>query len=134
MIAPDEISEILDSESIDYVWHHDGVCDRWLILCAIGTFSVELSASGEHLRVRTGPVADASKLSKESRYELYLRTMEANDQQMIGRFCGTEQIVYEIGLAFPEGSMLVAEQFIQALRTAAAVACSHGLAITLSSD
>jgi hypothetical protein len=129
MIVPDEISEILDSEEIDYVKHRDGVCDRWLVVCSLGAISIELLASGEHLIIRTGPVAEVSNLCKESRHELLQRAMEANRQQMIGRYCGVEQIDYEIGLAFPGRAALYPEQLIQALRTAAAVAHSPGLSV-----
>lgn len=58
--------------------------------------------------------------------------MEANDLQMIGRFGGTEQIDYEIGMAFPGQSMLFAEQLIQALQTAAAVA--HSAQFTIAAQ
>lgn len=122
MVVPDEVSRILDNEQFEYVRHHDGVCDRWLIFCSISAISVELLASGEHLRIRTGPVVDLNKLSSQAKCDLYRRAMEANDQQLIGRFCGSEQIEYEIGLPFPGCSVLSSEQLIQALRTAIAVA------------
>jgi hypothetical protein len=121
MIAPDEISKILDDERIEYVRHHSEECERWLIICSIGVISVELLTSGEHLRVRTGPVVDASKLSAAARCDLYRRAMDANDEQMIGRFCGVDHVDYEIGMAFPGQSVLYPEQLTLALQTAAAV-------------
>jgi len=127
MVHQDEISNMLDVERIEYVKHEDSDCTRWLIICSIGVIVVELLQSGEHLRIRTGPVADAVNLSPGARCDLYRRAMGANDRVMVGRFCGIDYIDFEIGMSFPGRSVLFKEQLVLAIQTAAAIAYEPGL-------
>lgn len=127
MIEPEEISEILTEEGIEFVSNDHEHDKRWLIIHSLGVIVLELSATGEHLRFRTGPIADSAGLSDEERGELYRRAMEANERLMIGRFCGTDQIDFEIGMAFPGNASLSREQLMLGIRTVAAITCAREL-------
>lgn len=125
MIEPEEISEILTEEQVEFVSNDDEHDKRWLIIHSLGVIELELSSTGEHLRFRTGPIADPTGLSHQERGELYRRAMQANERLMIGRFCGTDQIDFEIGMAFPGKASLSREQLMLGIRTVAAIACTR---------
>lgn len=128
MIDPEEISEILTDEGIEFVMDEDQDGKRWLIIHALGLITLELSTTGEFLQFRTGPIADPTGLSPRERGELYRRAMQANDRHTIGRYCGTDQIDFEIGMAFPGEASLSPEQMMLGIRTVAAITCAHELA------
>lgn len=128
MIEPEAISKILTEERIEFVSNDDQDGKRWLIIHSLGLIVLDLSSTGEYLRFRTGPIADTTELSPHERGELYRRAMQANDRLTIGRYCGTDQIDFEIGMAFPGEASLSPEQMMLGIRTVAAIACARELA------
>jgi len=127
MINPEQVSRMLTAEQIDFVPHSGDDGQRWLIIYSMGVIVIELSPTGEQLRFRTGPIANSAGLSADERNALLRRAMLANDHLMIGRYCGTDQIDFEIGMSFPGQSSLSREQLMLGLQTAVAVASSHEL-------
>ena len=127
MTTPDEISQMLREECIDFVQERDADGGRWLIFYALGVIVLELSVSGESIRFRTGPIIDLTGLSAGERYEQLCRAMSANERLGLGRYCGTEQINFEIGMPFPSDSPLSTEQLMLGIRTAAAIGSSPEL-------
>ncbi len=129
MIEPEEISEILTEEGIEFVSNDHEHDKRWLIIHSLGVILLELSSTGELLRFRTGPIAESKGLTDQEKGELYRRAMQANDRLMIGRFCGTDQIDFEIGMAFPGKASMNRDQLMLGIQTVAAIASARELAI-----
>jgi|GEM_PF-1230633 len=111
-----QIEQLIQEADLKFFRSDDG--EAWLFPFATCYVVAHLAGDGETLMFRGSELADLSDLPPREHHRALQHFMQLNDRINWGRFCGTKEITFEIGLPICDGE-LTAEQLERCLRITA---------------
>ena len=81
--------------------------DRWMLPFATCYVRASLQEDGEVLHLRGSHVAELGELSQREHHRALLHFMRLNDRIKLGRFCGSQEVAFEICLPIEDGDLTV---------------------------